>query len=64
VVAISWIAKKLGMGFTTLKEKSNSPGDFSLNEIKRYSELMGVAFEELLSFVKHLMLHGSKLSKK
>lgn len=60
VVAISWIAKKLGMGFTTLKEKSNSPGEFTLNEIKRYSELIGVDFEELLSFVKDLMKQSFK----
>lgn len=64
VVAISWIAKKLGMGFTTLKDKSNYPGDFSLNEIKRYSDLIGVEFEDLLSFVKSLMRQNQKLLKK
>lgn len=60
VVAISWIAKKLGMGFTTLKEKSLSPGDFSLNEIQRFADLIGVEFENLLSFVKMLMKQNVK----
>ena len=55
VVAVSWIAKQLGMGFTTLKEKSISPGNFTLNEIKRFADLIGVEFEELLAFVKTLM---------
>ncbi|HUC79456.1 MAG TPA: hypothetical protein VMR70_01015 [Flavisolibacter sp.] len=52
VVAVSWIATKLGMGFTTLKNKSASPGDFTLNEIQRYADLIGIDFEDLLLFVK------------
>lgn len=63
VVAKSWIAKKLGMGFTTLKEKSDSPGDFTLNEIRRFADLIGVEFEELLTFVKALIKQNEKPAK-
>lgn len=55
VVAPSWLAKKLNMGYTTLRTKSNSPGDFTLNEIQRYAELMGVDFEALLDLAKTIM---------
>jgi hypothetical protein len=55
VVAPSWISEKLGMGYTTLRSKSNATGNFSLNEIKRYAELIGVDFEIFLEFVKSLM---------
>lgn len=64
VVAPSWIATKLGMGYNTLIDKSNSTGDFSLNEIKKYAELMDVDFEDLLMFVKSLMIQSERTSKK
>lgn len=64
VVAPSWIAKKLGMGYTTVIDKSNSTGDFSLNEIKRYAELIGVDFEDFLEFVKTLMKQNEKSIKR
>jgi hypothetical protein len=63
VVAISWIAEQLGMGFTTLKSKSNSPGDFSLNEIKRFADLIGVDFDDLLIFIKALIKQPKSIKK-
>ncbi|MGC4102342.1 hypothetical protein [Ferruginibacter sp.] len=51
VMAESRFATELRMGFITFRNKVNSPGDFTLNELIRFAELVGIDVQMVLKFI-------------
>lgn len=55
IIAEYQLAKELGLGFTTLRNKVNNPGEFSLNNIRRFAELVKVDDDTITKFLRELM---------
>ncbi len=64
VMAESRIADELGMGFVTFRNKCNSPGDFTNNELVRFAELIDVEINIILQFIFALMKYKARGSIK
>jgi hypothetical protein len=60
IVRPSVLAKQLHMGYKAFKNKCNSPGDFSNNELSRMAELFDVDINLLIKFIFKLMRYKNK----
>ncbi len=64
VMVLSSFAKEVKMGFTTLKNKSGNPSDFTINELMRFSEALNVDINIVLNFIFSLIKqHRRKIIK-
>ena len=57
VMAESRLATELRMGFITFRNKVNSPGDFTNNELIRFAELINIDINLVLKFIFSLIKH-------
>ncbi|MBO9684280.1 MAG: hypothetical protein J7502_16710 [Flavisolibacter sp.] len=55
IIRPSVLAKQLHMGYKSFKSKSESPGDFSNNELVRMADLFDIDINLLLKMVFKLM---------
>ena len=60
IMTESRLAKELGIGFTTFRNKIKSPGDFTMNELRRLSDLFQIDFDMVINFIKDLMKQNKK----
>ena len=63
VMAESRLAAELGMGFITFRNKVNSPGDFTNNELLHFAGLIDVDINIILKFIFGLMKHKQRGGK-
>ncbi len=55
VMVESRMAKEMHMGFITFRNKVNSPGDFTTNELIRFAELIDIDINIVLKFIFSLI---------
>jgi len=60
IMAESLIADEFGLGFTTFRNKTQSPGEFTLNNIRRFAEILDVDENIITKFIRELMKPQSK----
>jgi hypothetical protein len=60
VMVESQFCKELGMGFTTLRKKRLSPGQFTVEELIRFAELLDVDINIILKFIFGFIKYKSK----
>jgi hypothetical protein len=60
VLVESRMAAEMGMSFTTFRNKSQVPGDFTNNELVRMAELFDVDINTILQFIFGLMKYKPK----
>ena len=60
IIAEYQLAKDIGLGFTTLRNKVNNAGEFTLNNIKRFAETVDVDEETITKFLRDLMKPATK----
>jgi hypothetical protein len=64
IIAEYQLAKELGLGFTTLRNKVNSAGEFTLNNIRRFAEVVNVEEETITKFLRDMMKPTTKKRSK
>lgn len=60
VMVESRLARELGMGFTTFRNKRLSPGDFTNNELIRFAELVDIDINIMLKFIFSLIKNKNR----
>ncbi len=55
VMVESRLAIEMRMGFITFRNKVNNPGDFTVNELIRFAELIDVEINIILKFIFSLI---------
>lgn len=63
VMAEYQLAMELGLGFTTFRSKVNNTGEFTLNNIRRLADTIGIEEGVITDFLRGLMKPIAKTSK-
>lgn len=63
VMVESRLATELGLGFTTFRNKTNNPGEFTNNELIRFADLLDIDINIILKFIFSLMKYKPKNGK-
>jgi hypothetical protein len=62
LVPLSVLARQMHMGYAAFKNKCNSPGDFTNNELIRLAELINIDINILLKFIYSSMKFRNKFT--
>ena len=62
IMVESAVADELGLGFTTFRNRRSNPGEFTINDLIRFSELMAVDINIILQFVFGAMKYKSPVA--
>ncbi len=63
LIPYSILSRLLNMGYASFKNKCNSPGDFTNNELIRFAELVNVDVNIVLKFIYSAMKFKNKFKE-
>lgn len=63
LIPYSVLSRKVNMGYESFKNKANSPGDFSNNELIRLAELINIDMNLMLKFIFSAMRFKNKFKE-